>query len=76
MKIRMICFIIGTMSFVFSQTYCTGDVISEAHQNITHEVCAGMDDYDTGSEFKLADFNGDLNGGNYHITFIDMSASW
>jgi len=24
----------------------------------------------------LADYNGELNGGNYHIIFIDMSASW
>ena len=76
MKIRIVYFIIGVISVAFSQTYCTGDVISEAHQNIVHEVCAGMDNYDLGSEFKLADFNGDLNGGDYHITFIDMSASW
>ena len=30
----------------------------------------------TGDTFKLADYNGELNGGNYHIIFIDMSASW
>jgi hypothetical protein len=25
---------------------------------------------------KLADYNGDLNGGQYHVIFIDMSNSW
>jgi hypothetical protein len=24
----------------------------------------------------LADYNGDLNGGMYHVIHIDMSASW
>ena len=76
MKIKMLYFVFSVMSVAYSQTYCTGDIVSETHQNIVHEVCAGMDDYSTGSDFKLADFNGNLNGGNYHITFIDMSASW
>ena len=31
---------------------------------------------EAGDIFKLADWNGDLNGGNYHVIFIDMSASW
>ena len=30
----------------------------------------------SGDTFKLADWNGDLNGGQYHVIFIDMSASW
>ena len=33
-------------------------------QNINQE-------YEVGDEFRLADWNGDLNGGNYHIIFID-----
>ena len=34
------------------------------------------EDYETGDSFKLADYNGELNGGDYNIIFIDMSASW
>ena len=56
--------------------YCAGEEVTFNHQNISHEVCAGFEDYDTGDTFKLSDYNGDLNGGNYHIIFIDMSASW
>ena len=63
-------------TFGFSQTYCAGDQISLDHQNIEHIVGAGIEDYPTGSIFKLADYNGDLNGGDYSIVFIDMSASW
>ena len=56
--------------------YCAGDQISEADQNIVHIVGAGIEGYETDSEFRLADFNGTLNGGDYSIIFIDMSASW
>ena len=64
------------LTFGFSQTYCAGDQISLDHQNIEHIVGAGIEDYPTGSIFKLADYNGDLNGGDFSIVFIDMSASW
>ena len=63
-------------NFVSAQTYCAGDQISISHQNSTHEVCAAHDGYESGALFKLADFNGELNGGDYSIIFIDMSASW
>ena len=63
-------------SFSFGQTYCAGDQVSISDQNLEHEVGAAYDGYEVGDMFKLADYNGDLNGGNYHIIFIDMSASW
>ena len=66
--------------FLFSglaaQTYCSGDQISSTHQNQEHLVGAGYDGYDQGDIFKLADWNGALNGGQYHVIFIDMSNSW
>ena len=71
-----IIILLSSVSMLFPQTYCAGDQVSLSHQNQTHEVCAGVEDYPTGSSFKLADYNGELNGGNYHIIFIDMSASW
>ena len=63
-------------SFLSAQTYCAGDQVSITHQNEEHVVGAGTDDYEIGDMFKLADWNGDLNGGQYHVIFIDMSASW
>ena len=71
-----ILFNILCYSILSAQTYCAGDQISTEHQNIIHEVCAGFEDYEIGDTFKLSDYNGELNGGNYHIIFIDLSASW
>ena len=73
---RILFFVLFSINILFAQTYCAGDQISIAHQNLTHPVGAGTEDYAIGDDFKLADWNGDLNGGNYHIIFIDMSASW
>ena len=53
-----------------------GDQISLEHQNEEHIVGAGFEDYEVGDIFKLSDWNGALNGGQYHIIFVDMSASW
>ena len=68
-----ILFIVSSLN---AQTYCAGDQVSLNHQNQEHLVGAGYDGYETGDIFKLADYNGDLNGGSYHIIFIDMSNSW
>ncbi len=76
MKIGILFALFSSFSMLFAQTYCAGNQVSMTHQNQSHEVCAGVEDYPTGSEFRLADYNGELNGGNYHIIFIDMSASW
>lgn len=63
-------------SFIQAQTYCAGDQISIDDQNASHIVGGAIEGYEEGSEFRLADWNGDLNGGNYSVIFIDMSASW
>lgn len=76
MNFKFILFFSFYIGALFSQEYCVGEQISLTHQNIAHSVCAGFEDYDTGSEFKLADYNGELNGGDYSIIVIDMSASW
>ena len=76
MRIGIILVLLSSFSMLFALPYCAGDQVSISHQNISHDVCAGIDEYPTGSEFKLADYNGELNGGNYNIIFIDMSASW
>ena len=76
MRIGIILVLLSSFSMLSAQTYCAGEQISMTHQNQIHEVCAGFEDYETGDDFKLSDYNGELNGGNYHIIFIDMSASW
>ena len=76
MKSGIILILISCFGMLSAQTYCTGDQVSLTHQNQSHEVCAGYEEYQTGDTFSLADYNGDLNGGNYNIIFIDMSASW
>ena len=76
MKSGIIFVLLNSFSMLFSQTYCAGEQISTTHQDQSHEVCAGFEDYETGGTFRLSDYNGELNGGNYHIILIDMSASW
>ena len=76
MRIGVILVLLSCFSMLVAQTYCAGDQVSTADQNISHEVCADFEGYETGDTFRLSDYNGELNGGNYHIIFIDMSASW
>tara|TARA_Y100000590_G_C15624772_1_gene978941 strand:- start:735 stop:953 length:219 start_codon:yes stop_codon:yes gene_type:complete len=55
--------------------YNVGQTVSTSDQNVTLEGCSTTSDY-YGQEFKLADWNGDLNGGEYHVIWLEMSASW
>ena len=73
---KYLLIILSLFSLNYAQTYCAGEQVSSTHQNTTHLVGAEYDDYQIGDDFKLADWNGDLNGGQYHVIFIDMSASW
>ena len=63
-------------SFIQAQTYCAGDQISSSDLNTQYEVCYGSGDYETGDSWSLADYDGSQNGGNYHVIFMDMSATW
>jgi len=73
---KMFFVILSLFSFSFTQSYCAGDQINTTDQNTNFEVCYSSGDYQIGDNWSLADLNGELNGGNYHITFIDMAASW
>ena len=73
---KIIITILLFSTILFPQTYCAGEQVSVTHQNATHPVGAAYDDYQVGDDFRLADWNGELNGGQYHVIFIDMSASW
>ena len=73
---KVFIFSLFLFSGLIAQTYCAGDQVSLEHQNEEHLVGAGYDGYQSGDTFKLADYNGALNGGSYKIIFIDMSNSW
>ena len=73
---KIFLLIFSLSSFVFSQTYCAGDQINTTDQNTNFEVCYASGDYQIGDNWSLSDLNGDLNGGNYHIIFVDMAATW
>jgi len=73
---RYLLTIVLFITFIYTQDYCAGDQISLDHQNAEHVVGAGTEEYSDSSMFKLADWNGELNGGEYHVIFVDMSASW
>ena len=40
-----------------------------------YNVCNAPENYND-NIFRLSDYNGDLNGGNYRIILISMNASW
>ena len=50
-----------------AQPYAVGDTVVE----FTTNICAN----DSGS-FTLNDYNGALNGGNYHVIWLNFFASW
>ena len=72
-NIRFIIITIVLVNMVFCSVYNTGQTISIAHQNISFSPCYGENSQ---SELKLSDFNGDLNGGEYKVIWIDMAATW
>ena len=64
------------LSFSFSSVYNVGDFVSESHQNITQSTCYAGNEYEVNDTWKLADWNGDTNGGHHTVIFIEMSATW
>ena len=76
MKSGIIIVLISCFSLLSAQTYCAGDQINTSDLNTTYEVCYGSGNYETGDNWSLSDFDGSQNGGEYHILFIDMSATW
>ena len=73
MKIYYLILVIISFSF----SYEVGETISIAHQNMDFEICyaPGLDPNDDGV-FNFSEYNGDLNGGQYYVIFLEMMASW
>ncbi|MED5475982.1 MAG: hypothetical protein VX770_08140 [Candidatus Neomarinimicrobiota bacterium] len=57
------------------RSYSIGDTISMDDQLRVYNVCHAPENYND-NIFRLSDYNGDLNGGNYRIILISMNASW
>jgi len=53
--------------------YSIGDLVSNNHLNQEFELCYPSSSDNTVS---LGDYNGNTNGGDYHVLVIDMSATW
>ena len=66
--------IVFMLTFSFA-AYNVGQTISITDQSLEREVCAGTH-YEVGDTMSLLDLNGAENGGDYHVFFIDMSATW
>ena len=64
-----------SISLIYA-VYEIGDTVSISDQNVVLEVCDQNSEYSVGDPIKLADWNGNLNGGNYHVIWLEMSASW
>ena len=75
-KISFYIFLILSVSIIYPALYDIGESVSIEHQNLTYETCYSGNDYAIGDNLKLADWNGDLNGGNYNVIVVIMSASW
>ena len=67
------------LSFMFSQdSYSVGQQITISDQQLTKTVCHAPlgSDMITGDDFNLYNLNGAYNGGEYHVIFMDLSATW
>ena len=58
--------------FSLISAYNVGDYVNMVDQEKEFDVCYGSTD----EYLKLSNYNGDLNGGLYHVIHIDMTASW
>ena len=68
-------FILLFISFSFS-SYNVGQIVSDSDQNVIKSTCYAGNEYDLNDNWKLADWNGATNGGDYKVIFIEMSATW
>ena len=70
-------FLIFIIHFSFVQAqYMEDDFISITNQSLPFSVCNGNDNYLDSDTWNMADYNGDLNGGNYKVLMLDTVATW
>ena len=74
--IKYIITFVVAIGLAFASYYDVDDYISDTHQNITKSTCYAGNEYGTGDNWKLADWNGATNGDHHTVIFIEMSATW
>jgi len=73
--VKNIIIMIILMSFSFA--YEVGETISIAHQNMDFDICYAPElDPNNDGVFNFSEYNGDLNGGQYYVIFLEMMATW
>ena len=61
----------------FSFAYEVGETISMVHQNTDFPICYAPElDPNNDGVFNFSEYNGDLNGGQYYVIFLEMMATW
>ena len=61
----------------YSFAYEVGETISITHQNQDFSICYGLEsDPNNDGTFNFSEYNGDLNGGDYYVIFLEMMATW
>ena len=77
---KKIFVLLGVVTTLLFSSYSEGQQISISDQQLSKEVCFASEfetfGYELGDSFSLYDMNGSVNGGNYYVFFIDLSASW
>ena len=73
---KNIILLILIVNFCLSAYYSPGMTMIDSHQNQSHSICYGESDEGDSNFLSFRDYNGETNGGNYHVIFLDMAASW
>ena len=70
-------YFIMVMLMSISFAYEVGETISIAHQNMDFDICYAPElDPNNDGVFNFSEYNGDLNGGQYYVIFLEMMATW
>ena len=72
---KLITFTILFLNTLFS--YDVGETVTDSHQNLDFNICYGSEhDINGDGLFNFAEYNGDLNGGQYYVIFLEMMTTW
>ena len=72
-KFYHLILIILSISFAYE----VGETISMVHQNQDFPICYAPElDPNNDGVFNFSEYNGDLNGGQYYVIFLEMMATW
>ena len=73
LKFYYIICIVLSISFAYE----VGETISMTHQNMNFDICYSPElDPNNDGVFNFSEYNGDLNGGQYYVIFLEMMATW